>query len=133
LSEARAAAAPETAPGIGIDLVDVERFRRILARRPGLAARCFSDAERASLAGRADAVPSLAARFAAKEAVMKALGVGLGAFSWQEVEILSLPSGAPSLRLSGAAADCAAARGIGALSVSLSHTEGLATAVVAAR
>ena len=69
---------PGAVVGIGVDAVDVVRFRRILARRPGFAARFFTDIERAD-AGRApDPTESLAARFAAKEAVMKALGTGLG-------------------------------------------------------
>lgn len=119
--------------GLGIDLVDVERFRSVLARRPGIATRCFSPAEREALAGRADPVPGFAARFAAKEAVMKALGVGLGGLSWHEVEVVSLPSGAPELRLSGRAAARAAEQGISGFAISLSHTDGLAGAVVAAR
>lgn len=119
--------------GLGIDLVDVERFRAVLARRPGMLARCFSPAERAALAARTDPVPGLAARFAAKEAVMKALGVGLGGVSWHEVEVVSLPSGAPELHLSGRAAALAAAAGIAGFAVSLSHTDGLAGAVVVAR
>jgi len=60
--------------GMGIDAVDVERFRQLLARRPNLAQRIFTDAERSFLSARTDPVPGLAARFAAKEATMKALG-----------------------------------------------------------
>jgi len=117
--------------GIGIDAVEVDRFRRVLGRRPGLADRLFTDGERAGTAGR-DPVPRLAARFAAKEAVMKALGVGLGAFGFHDVEVVSLPSGAPSLVLSGRAAALAADRGVAGWRVSLTHTDSMAEAVVVA-
>ena len=66
--------------GVGIDAVDIPRFADLLERRPALAARLFTAGERSYAAGLAKPAPSLAARFAAKEAVMKALGVGLGAF-----------------------------------------------------
>ena len=108
--------------GVGLDLVDIERFREVLARRPSMHARLFTDGERALAAGRADPIPALAARFAAKEAVMKALGVGLGAFSFQEVEVLRLESGAPELRVTGAAAVLAEDRGVTAWHISLSHS-----------
>ncbi len=116
--------------GVGIDLVDVTRFRALLGRRPGLAARLFSTEERAALARRRDPVPGLAARFAAKEAALKALGVGLGAARWTEIEVLRLASGAPTLRLSGRAATLARDRGVAGLAVSLTHTDDLAGAVV---
>ena len=64
--------------GIGIDLVDIDRFRRSLARTPTMRTRLFTEVELAYVAPQADPVPSLAARFAAREAVMKSLGVGLG-------------------------------------------------------
>ena len=71
--------------GVGIDAVDVERFRTVLGRRPAFAERVFTAAERAEAAARHDPVPGLAARFAAKEAVMKSLSVGLGAFDFADV------------------------------------------------
>ncbi len=117
---------------MGVDAVDVERFRRSLERTPGLADRLFSDAERAYAARRADPAERLAVRFAAKEAVMKALGVGLGAFGFHDVEVVRAESGAPSLALRGAAAELAAARGVRAWPVSLSHTPATAIAVVVA-
>jgi holo-[acyl-carrier protein] synthase len=116
--------------GVGLDVVDIERFREVLARRPAMHQRLFTDGERALAAGRTDPVPALAVRFAAKEAVMKALGVGLGAFSFQEVEVLRQPSGAPELRVTGAAAALAAAQGVTAWQLSLSHSEATAAAVV---
>ena len=95
-------------------------------------ARLFTDGELALAAGRADPVPALAVRFAAKEAVMRALGVGLGAFSFHEVEVLRLASGAPELRVTGGAADLAAGRGVTAWHISLSHSAATAGAVVSA-
>ncbi|MGH2945464.1 MAG: holo-ACP synthase [Solirubrobacteraceae bacterium] len=114
--------------GIGIDLVEIERLERALARRPRLAERLFTDGERAYAAGRARPAMHLAARFCAKEAVAKALG--LDAWSWRDVEIVRAGNGPPQVRLSGAAAD--RARELGAtVSVSLTHTRETAAAVAA--
>jgi holo-[acyl-carrier protein] synthase len=118
--------------GVGIDLVDVDRLAAAMRRRPGLAARVFTDRERATTATGARASERLAARFAAKEATMKALGVGLGAFALRDVEVLVSDAGAPSLVLSGAARAAAERRGAGALHVSLTHTAASASAVVIA-
>jgi holo-[acyl-carrier protein] synthase len=118
--------------GIGIDAVDVERFRRLLERRPGVATRLFTDAELAGLARWRDPAPRLAARFAAKEAVMKAMGVGLGAFSFHDVEVVSAPSGAPSLVLRGAAEELAGRLGVAGWRLSLTHTDSVAQAVAVA-
>jgi holo-[acyl-carrier protein] synthase len=87
--------------GIGLDAVDVERFRAALRRHPRLADRVFTPRERADMAGRADPVPGLAARFAAKEATMKALGVGIGSVRLAEIGVVQAPSGAPSLVTTG--------------------------------
>lgn len=118
--------------GIGIDSVDVPRFSAVLERRPSIRARVFTSQEQSYALGLADPVPSLAARFAAKEAVMKSLGVGLGAFSWGEVEVRRSRSGQPALVLTGRAAGLALDRGVRAWLVSLTHTASLASAVVAA-
>lgn len=117
--------------GIGIDAVEVDRFRRVIERRPGVAGRLFTDDERAYGARFADPAPRLAARFAAKEATMKALGVGLGAFHFRDVEVSTAPSGAPFLRLSGRAEALAGAQGVTSLHLSITHTDHLAEAVVA--
>ncbi|MDA8287638.1 MAG: holo-ACP synthase [Actinomycetota bacterium] len=122
-----------TGAGIGLDLVEIERFRAVLDRRPRIAERLFCEHERAAAARRADPVPSLAARFAAKEAVMKALGVGLGAFDFAEVCVHRLESGAPRLELTGRAAQLVALLGVEFLDVSLSHTTKMAGAVVVSR
>ena len=111
--------------GVGIDLLEVERLERALARRPGLAERLFTDGERAFAAGRARPALALAARFCVKEAVAKALE--LDAWSWHDVEVVG-GGGPPQLRLAGAAA--ARARELGAeVKVSLTHTTGMAGAV----
>jgi holo-[acyl-carrier protein] synthase len=115
--------------GVGLDLVDVARFASALARRPRLAARLFTDAERAESAARPE---RLAARFAAKEAVLKSLGVGIGAAPWREIEVRRAESGAPQLVLAGVAARLADERGVAAWHLSLSHTAQSAGAVVVA-
>jgi holo-[acyl-carrier protein] synthase len=118
--------------GLGIDSVDIPRFARVLDRRPALADRLFTAAERRYAAGLANPIPTLAARFAAKEAVMKALGVGLGAFGWEDVEVERQEGGAPLLRVRGRAASLAAGRGVAGWHISLTHTATVASAVVAA-
>ncbi len=117
---------------MGIDAVDIERFRRLLARRPQATERIFTDAERSSVSSRVDPVPGLAARFAAKEATMKALGTGLGGVRFTDVEVVGGPSGAPRLKISGLAASRAESLGVRSWYVSLTHTDSVATAVVVA-
>ena len=111
--------------GVGIDLLEIERLERALERRPRLAERVFTEAERAYAAARARPGVHLAARFCAKEAVAKALG--MTAWSWRDVEVVSTGA-APELRLSGAVAARAAALGVRA-SISLTHTDTTAAAV----
>lgn len=123
---------PGNLVGLGLDAVDIGRFATVLARRPAMAGRLFSATERQWAAGLANPSPSLAARFAAKEAVMKALGVGIGAFAFADVEVRRHPSGRPELVLSGRAAALASARGVTSWQLSLTHTDSLASAVVAA-
>ncbi len=123
--------------GVGVDAVDVERFRRLLDRRPRFAKRCFTEGERSDATTSADAAQSLAARFAAKEAVMKALGTGIGSFALTDVEVCrtSGPGAtrhAPYLVLHGGAAEVAGTRGAGALHLSLTHTDSVAIAFVVA-
>jgi len=118
--------------GIGIDAVEIDRFRAVLARRPRLARRLFTDAEREYGARFRDPAPRLAARWAAKEAVMKALGVGIGSFAFCDVEVVSAPSGAPSLVLRGAAAALADRQGVSGWRLSLTHTDRTAEAVAVA-
>jgi holo-[acyl-carrier protein] synthase len=115
-------------PQVGIDLLEIERLERALKRRPRLAGRLFTDAERAYAAARARPAQHLAARFCAKEAVAKALG--LEAWNPREVEVVGGP-GAPQVRLSGGVAARAAELGL-AVSVSLTHTRHDAGAVAIA-
>jgi holo-[acyl-carrier protein] synthase len=104
--------------GIGLDLLEIERLEQALARRPRLAERLFTDGERAYAAGRGRPGQHLAARFCAKEAVAKALG--LTAWSFRDVEVIS-GDGPPMVRLHGAAAERAAALGVH-VQLSLTHT-----------
>lgn len=112
-------------PGVGIDLLEIARLERALERRPRLAERLFTDAERAYAAGRARPGQHLAARFCAKEAVAKALG--LQSWSWQDVEVVAGPGGVPEIALHGALA------GRGPVDVSLTHSRGTAGAVAMVR
>jgi holo-[acyl-carrier protein] synthase len=118
--------------GVGVDVVDIERFRGVLARTPAMRERLFTEAELAYVAPRLDPVPSLAARFAAREAVMKALGLGLGAFGFHEVSVHVADGGAPSLIITGRAAELAAQRRAATFHVSLSHDGPVAIAIVTA-
>jgi holo-[acyl-carrier protein] synthase len=111
--------------GVGLDLLDIERFERALERRPRLLERLFTDGERTYAAGRARPGMHLAARFCAKEAVAKALG--LTGWSFRDVEVVATEA-APLVRLSGNAARRADELGVSA-SVSLTHTDTVAGAV----
>lgn len=115
--------------GIGIDVVLVERFTSALARTPLLADRLFTEAERVTSSGNPRSPESLAARFAAKEAVAKALGAPAG-MSWHDCEIVADPDGRPWLTVTGTVAAVAAERGILRWHLSLSHDGGIASAVV---
>lgn len=116
--------------GIGVDLVEVERMRTALARTPSLADKLFTEGERAYAEAARDPAERYAARFAAKEAAMKVLGVGLGAVDWHDVEVVRASSGAPELRVTGRAHELAVDAGIRTWKVSLTHTSSMAEAVV---
>ncbi len=118
--------------GIGIDLVDIDRFRTSLQRTPSMRTRLFTETELAYVAPKADPVPSLAARFAAREAVMKSLGLGLGAFGFHEVWVERAESGAPSLVVTGRAEELADEAGIGVWHLTLTHSATTAGAYVIA-
>ena len=111
--------------GIGVDLVDIARFEQTLARTPRLLQRLFSPAEQTR------APRSLAARYAAKEALIKALG-GSDGVHWTEIEITPEASGRPWFTLSGSTAEVITERGITGLHLSMSHDAGFATAFVVA-
>jgi holo-[acyl-carrier protein] synthase len=118
--------------GIGVDAVDIERFRTSLDRTPTMRTRLFTEEELAYVAPKADPVPSLAARFAAREAVMKAMGLGLGAFGFHEVWVTRATSGAPSLAVTGRALELAVDRGITVWHLSITHSDTIAIAYVVA-
>jgi holo-[acyl-carrier protein] synthase len=118
--------------GVGVDLTPVGRIERAMAAHPvRFEARLFTEGERAYCRARARPGQHFAARFAAKEAVLKALGVPEG-LRWHELEVVSADSGAPSLRLSGNAAAAAARAGVRRLHLSLTHADDAAMAFVVA-
>lgn len=118
--------------GLGIDVVEIRRIRELHRRRgERFCRRVFTPGEVAACLERADPAPSLAARFAAKEAGMKALGSGWGGgVGWHDLEVLSAPGRPPRLQLHGAAAARAATLGAQAVHLSLSHDGGVSAAVV---
>jgi len=117
---------------IGLDVVGVPRFAKVLQRTPALLDRLFTDAERVTRSGAPRRTDSLAARFAAKEAAAKALGAPTG-WHWHDCEVVTGPGGRPELRVTGVLAAAAAARGVVAWHVSLTHDGDLAAAVVLAQ
>ena len=116
---------------VGIDVVAVDRFAAALARTPTLARRLFNPDEQVTATGHPRGPASLAARFAVKEAVAKALGVPAG-MDWHDCRVVSELSGRPVLQVSQTVADAAAAQGITDWRISVSHDAGIAAAVVLA-
>jgi holo-[acyl-carrier protein] synthase len=116
---------------VGVDVIEISRVAATLARfGDRFLSRIYTESEIAYCRGRA---PQLAARFAAKEAVMKALGTGTRGVGWREVEVTRARSGAPSIALHGRAAARARTLGIDRLAVSLSHSREYAVASVVGR
>ncbi len=115
--------------GVGIDSIEIARVAQAIRKSPRLRERLFTEAELAQLPGGGRAWSRLAALFAAKEAVFKALGTGLVGHSWQQVEVLHGPGGEPGVNLVAEAAATAARRGIRRLHISLSHDRERATAI----
>jgi holo-[acyl-carrier protein] synthase len=109
--------------GVGIDVVDISRFEQTLVRTPGLRTRLFTANERHR------PIASLAARFAAKEALAKALGAPAG-LHWADAEVVTGDDGRPRLALAGTVAARAESLGVRQVHVSLSHDAGIASAVV---
>jgi holo-[acyl-carrier protein] synthase len=113
---------------IGVDLIEIDRIRRTLQRYPRFRERCFTEAERAYCDSRPNPAESYAGRFACKEAVGKALGIGVArAFAWRDIEIAGRPK--PAARLSGRVRSWAEDLNAGAIDVSMSHSRELANAV----
>jgi holo-[acyl-carrier protein] synthase len=111
---------------VGMDLIEIERIRRALERYPGFRDRCFTPAEQEYCDSRANPAESYAGRFAAKEAVGKALGIGVR-FTWKEIEIVGRPK--PSVRLAGRTKAWADKTRAGAIDLSMTHSRELAAAV----
>ncbi|MEU1347482.1 holo-ACP synthase [Streptomyces sp. NPDC005786] len=117
--------------GVGIDVAEIERFDAALERTPQLAQRLFVDSELLLPGGERRGIASLAARFAAKEALAKALGAP-GGLLWTDAEVYVEETGQPRLRVRGSVAARAAELGVRQWHVSLSHDAGIASAVVIA-
>jgi holo-[acyl-carrier protein] synthase len=124
--------APGPRVSIGSDIVEVARVERLITRYERAERRLFTEDEIDYCRARRNWHEHMAARFAAKEAVLKALGVGIGACSLREIEVVSQPSGAPELVLHGTAARLAGDRGVTRWHISLTHTSSLAQATVVA-
>jgi holo-[acyl-carrier protein] synthase len=120
---------------VGVDVVDLDRFESVISRQSSFLDRVFTSGEREYCdTAKAASVrcQRYAARFAAKEAVMKALGCGLGAYGFHDVEVARDDSGEPSLVVNGKAAVLADERGISRWMLSLTHSDLVAVAVVVA-
>ncbi len=116
---------------VGIDLIEIERIRRAIARHPSFTARCFTEAERAYCDSRPNPAQHYAARFAGKEAIGKALGFGVAVhFAWREVEITGRPK--PSVSLTGRLEERAQRLGVDFVDLSMTHSKELAAAIAVA-
>ncbi len=128
MARARARFARVSTHAVGIDLIEIERVAKVLGKHPErFIQRVYTPAEAAFCRGR---VPELAARFAAKEAVMKALGTGARSVAWRDIEVLPDRRGKPLLYLYGGARRRADAIGLEAIDLSLTHLASFAMAVV---
>lgn len=109
--------------GLGVDIVDISRFRNILKRTPSFERRMFSKSEIAYCEKMNDKVPHLAARFAAKEAVLKSLGCGFSSgIGYRDIEVVLEKSNKPTVNLFSRAAEVVQEEGVENISISLSHT-----------
>jgi holo-[acyl-carrier protein] synthase len=123
--------APPAPVSVGVDIVEIERVAGVIARwGERFLRRVYTETELAYCRGR---VPELAARFAGKEAITKALGTGIRGLAWRELEIVADPLGKPLVRLYGRASTRAAAIGLSHFAVSLSHSREFAVAMVVAQ
>jgi holo-[acyl-carrier protein] synthase len=117
---------------VGVDLVELAGFRAMLEREPSIISEIFTESELGYTSQFGDPAPRLAARFAAKEATMKALGVGIDAVEWREIGIVRDDLGSPFLVITGSARELADRLGLARWVVSLSHSESVAMSVVVA-
>jgi holo-[acyl-carrier protein] synthase len=118
--------------GIGVDVVDVARFGRALQRTPALRERLFGELDLADVAGGDQGVASLAARFAVKEATLKALGGNIEGFSWHDIQVRRPTGQPPTLQVEGGAQQVARGLGVDSWHVSISHDGPVAVAFVIA-
>ena len=123
---------PANAVAVGIDSVDVQRLATVLQRTPAMRDRCFTTTELVDAATGGDEIGHLGICFAAKEAVAKALGCGIGPVGFHDIELRRSESGAPTVVLGGAAVTLAEAAGIASWLVSATHTDTVAQTVVIA-
>lgn len=118
--------------GVGTDVVDVPRFRAVLARTPTIVDRLFTDGEKAWCERKTDPAERYAVRFAAKEAVGKAMRTGLSRFPIRQIEVIRGENGEPTIELGPKGQKVAKELGIGRFEISLSHSETTAIAVCVA-
>jgi holo-[acyl-carrier protein] synthase len=121
-----------TVIAIGADLVDIDRMRRTVARTPRFVERVFTEDERRYCELRRDPAERYAARFAAKEAVLKALGTGLAGAGMRDIEVVKATGGKPELVLHGRARDLADQLGVATWLITITHSDHLAQVFVAA-
>ena len=115
--------------GVGVDMLEIERMERVMARRPNFVVRVFNDEERAYCEKSARPAEHYAARFAAREAVLKALGTGFSeGIGLRDVSVARDDSGRPRAVLAGRAAEMARERGVREIALSISHTRDVAVA-----
>ncbi|MHB9094044.1 MAG: holo-ACP synthase [Eubacteriales bacterium] len=118
--------------GTGVDIIEISRIEKAVKSRERFASRIFTAGELGYCLARKPRWSSLAARFAAKEAVSKALGTGFGRVKWTDIEVVNDPGGKPEIRLHGAAQQVAGELGISKMALSLSHCHEYAVAFVVA-
>lgn len=114
--------------GLGVDIIEIQRIKSALKRHSRFKERFFTAAEREYCEEYKQAAPHYAGRFAAKEAVVKALGTGFSGFKWQDVEIISGDQGPPEVKLYNQAQQVAEQQGIERIMISISHSRDYAVA-----
>lgn len=118
--------------GLGVDIIEIKRIEKAVERSEKFTARVFTAGERDYCQNRKGSGASLAARFAAKEAVAKVLGTGIGAINWTDIEVVGGHKGKPEIRLHNAAASLAEELGLSYFALSMSHSREYAIAFVIA-
>ncbi|MDX9871328.1 MAG: holo-ACP synthase [Clostridia bacterium] len=114
---------------LGADIIEIERIRNALMRHPAFDVRVLTAREMEYYREKTDPAPFLAGRFAAKEAILKCLGLGMRNLSWHDLEILPDELGAPQVEFSQAVEKCMREKGISAIKISISHSRDYAMAV----